>query len=292
MKERFLNYIKTQRRYSEHTLTAYQHDLDQLENFLLRDFDSTLLQATNDMLRSWIVALLEERYSRASIQRKASSAKSFYNYLVDQGLMEKSPAALLRLPKKSQKLPEFLVEKQITGLLDDIPFPETFEGVRDKLILELFYQTGIRLSELVYLTTDNIDQYNQTIKVRGKRNKDRIIPVHHTLISGIEKYLQVRKDVLKDNFSSYLFVTKKGEAIYPKLIYRVVNHYLHLVSTASKKSPHVLRHTFATHMLNNGADINAVKELLGHASLSATQVYTHNTIDKLKSIYKQAHPRA
>jgi integrase/recombinase XerC len=156
----------------------------------------------------------------------------------------------------------------------------------------MFYYSGIRLSELVYLHPDNIDFYNQTIKVRGKRNKDRIIPVNSTLLEKVTNYLKARENILEDNFTAFLFVTKKGKAIYPKLIYRVVNRYLHLVSTASKKSPHVLRHTFATHILNNGADINAVKELLGHASLSATQVYTHNTIDKLKSIYKQAHPRA
>lgn len=292
MKEAFLHYIKTQRKYSLHTLKAYELDLTTLENFLKTDFDSALTDASIDMIRSWVVALLDEGYSRVTIHRKVSSVKSFYNYLVSVGTFAHNPAALVKIPGKGKKLPVFLSERQTVMLTEATEFSDDFAGCRDRLIIEMFYQTGIRRAELVALDEAQIDFYDQTIKVTGKRNKQRVIPVQIKLVRLIRDYLKLRNQVVKDNTNTYLFVTSKGNPVYPKLVYRVVNKYLQYVSTASKKSPHVLRHTFATHMLNNGADINAVKELLGHASLSATQVYTHNTIDKIKSIYKQAHPRA
>lgn len=292
MKETFFNDIKSQRNYSEHTLVAYKKDINQFADFILQEFDTNLENASSDMIRSWVVQLIENDYTRTSLHRKISSLKVFYKYLISQDCIKSNPASKISLPKQEHKLPTVLSEKQLSQLLDELDYPDTFEGRRDRLIIEMLYQTGIRRAEIVDLYTNNIDFYNLTIKVTGKGNKQRIIPVDGKLTNLIKAYLHYRNSLEFENISNRLFVTKKGTAIYAKLIYRVVNGYLHSVSTASRKSPHVLRHSFATHMLNNGADINVVKELLGHSSLNATQVYTHNTIDKIKSIYKQAHPRA
>jgi len=292
MKETFFNNIKSQRNYSEHTLIAYKKDVDQFADFLLQEFEIVPENASSDMIRSWVVNLLENGYSKTTLHRKISSLKVFYNYLINQNYIKTNPAAKLNLPKQDQRLPNVLSEKQLGQLLDETDYPDTFEGTRDRLVVEMLYQTGIRRAEIVNLLVDNVNFYNLTIKVTGKGNKQRIIPVDGKLAHLITVYLNYRNSLKQENISNRLFVTKKGKAIYAKLIYRIVNRYLHLVSTASKKSPHILRHSFATHMLNSGADINVVKELLGHSSLSATQVYTHNTIDKIKSIYKQAHPRA
>lgn len=292
MKETFFNDIKSQRNYSEHTLVAYKKDINQFADFILQEFDTNLENASSDMIRSWVVQLIENDYTKTSLHRKISSLKVFYKYLISQDCIKSNPASKISLPKQEQKLPTVLSEKQLSQLLDELDYPDTFEGRRDRLIIEMLYQTGIRRAEIVDLYTNNIDFYNLTIKVTGKGNKQRIIPVDGKLTNLIKAYLHYRNSLEFENISNRLFVTKKGTAIYAKLIYRIVNGYLHSVSTASRKSPHVLRHSFATHMLNNGADINVVKELLGHSSLNATQVYTHNTIDKIKSIYKQAHPRA
>ncbi|MGM0566090.1 MAG: site-specific tyrosine recombinase/integron integrase [Bacteroidota bacterium] len=292
MKETFFNDIKSQRNYSEHTLVAYKKDVNQFADFLLQEFETNPENATSDMIRSWAVYLLENGYGKTSLHRKISSLKVFYNYLISQDYLETNPANKVTLPKQDRKLPNVLSEKQLSQLLDEANYPDTFEATRDRLVLELLYQTGIRRAEIVNLLVDHVDFYNLTIKVTGKGNKQRIIPIDNKLAQLMKVYLNYRNSLQQENISNRLFVTKKGKAIYAKLIYRIVNRYLHLVSTASKKSPHVLRHSFATHMLNNGADINVVKELLGHSSLNATQVYTHNTIDKIKSIYKQAHPRA
>lgn len=291
MEKRFLDYIEYQKRYSSHTITSYQNDLKQFQAFLTSVYNESLHNATYPMIRSWVVELIENKYSHASIQRKISCLKAYYNFLLKEELISKNPARDIQLPKKPGKLPVFLTETQTGHLLDDIPFTDDLEGLRDRTILELFYSTGIRLSELIELKPANIDKSAKTIKVSGKGKKDRIIPVTDGVLTLINKY-EDQKNRVFNNTDRILFVTNKGKKVYPKLIYRIVNKYLKLVSTAGKKSPHVLRHTFATHMLNNGADINAVKELLGHASLSATQVYTHNTVEKIKSIYKQAHPRA
>lgn len=292
MKETFFNDIKSQRNYSEHTLVAYKKDINQFEDFILQEFDANLINASSDMIRSWVVQMIENDYTKTSLHRKISSLKVFYKYLISQDCIKSNPTSKISLPKQEHKLPTVLSEKQLSQLLDELDYPDTFEGRRDRLIIEMLYQTGIRRAEIVDLYTNNIDFYNLTIKVTGKGNKQRIIPVDGKLINLIKAYLHYRNSLEFENISNRLFVTKKGTAIYAKLIYRIVNGYLHNVSTASRKSPHVLRHSFATHMLNNGADINVVRELLGHSSLSATQVYTHNTIDKIKSIYKQAHPRA
>jgi len=291
MKNDFFNYIEYQKRYSSHTITSYKNDLHQFEKYLGDSYDECLETATYPMIRSWVVHLIENTYHITSIHRKISCVKAFYNYLHKQNKIQGNPARNIQLPKSPKKLPVFLTEQQTDRLLDKMTFPDTFEGVRDKVIIELFYSTGIRVSELVNLKEEDIDESAQLIKVSGKRKKQRIIPVSDRLLRIIKNY-QNEKNNLFENTFSLLFVTIKGKKAYTKLIYRIVNKYLKQVSTAEKRSPHVLRHTFATHMLNNGADINAIKELLGHASLSATQVYTHNTVDRIKSIYKHAHPRA
>lgn len=292
MKKAFLNHIKSQKNYAQHTLTAYQKDLDFLEVYLKDTFETELEDANSDMLRSWLVDMAESHYSRSSVQRKVSAAKSFYNFLNHREIIQSNPAKLIKVPGKEKKLPVFLTERQTELLTSDEQFPDDFTGARDRLIVELLYQTGMRRAELVGLKTQDLDLSGGSVKITGKGNKQRIIPLNKNLLSLVNKYTSLKNDVCSQNTTDSFFVTRKGEAIYSKLVYRVVNHYLQQVSTATKKSPHVLRHTFATHMLNNGADINAVKEILGHSSLAATQVYTHNTIDKIKSIYKQAHPRA
>jgi len=291
MKNDFFNYIEYQKRYSAHTLTSYRIDLGQFEEYLARSYEEDLSNATYPIIRSWVVKLIEEGYLTTSIHRKISCVKAFYNFLNKQKLLSGNPARNIQLPKNPKKLPVFLTETQTVRLLDDITFPDDFDGRRDKAILELLYSTGIRVSELVAIDEKDIDFSSKAIKVTGKRKKQRIIPVSDYLLRIIKNYKQY-KEQLGENTLPHLFVTKKGKKIYSKLIYRIVNKYLKQVSTSEKKSPHVLRHTFATHMLNNGADINAIKELLGHASLSATQVYTHNTVERIKSIYKHAHPRA
>ena len=287
----FCDYLLHQKRYSPNTVTAYKKDLEQFKQFLLSDFEIENIKEANSLIiRSWIVHLIENEISPRTINRKISTLKSFYKYLLKNKEIEISPLLKVVTPKTSKRLPVFVGETDMQNLFNEVEYKEDFEGVRDKLILELFYASGIRLSELVSLSLNSIDFNNNTIKVIGKRNKERLIPFGDNIKSTLNKYIKER-----DNLSTTiptLFLTKKGQIIYPKLVYRIVNHYLSTVTTASKKSPHVLRHTFATHMLNNGADLNAIKEILGHANLSATQVYTHNTIEKLKNIHKQAHPKA
>ncbi|MCF8232891.1 MAG: tyrosine-type recombinase/integrase [Bacteroidales bacterium] len=291
MNKGFFEYIEYQKRYSPHTLTSYKNDLGQFGEFLAETYEENPEDATFPMIRSWVVDLIEKSYATTSIHRKISCIKAFYNYLRKQNHREDNPARNIQLPKKPKQLPVFLTETQSHNLLDEITFAEDMEGLRDKAILELFYSTGIRLNELINLKDYDVNYSAQIIKVTGKGKKQRVIPISDRLLRIIKNF-QEKKAAVLENTSSHLFVTNKGYQTYSKLIYRIVNKYLKQVSTAEKKSPHVLRHTFATHMLNNGADINAVKELLGHASLSATQVYTHNTVERIKSIYKQAHPRA
>jgi len=287
----FCDYLSHQKRYSTHTVNAYKKDLEQFNQFLLSDYSITSFKEVNSsIIRSWMVKLIENDISTRTINRKVSTLKSYTKFLLKNNTIETSPLLKVVPTKRSKRLPAFVSENETANLFTDIAFPNDYEGIRDNLILELFYATGIRLIELVNLETSTIDHTNSTLKVLGKRNKERIIPFSSNLKSKIDKYLIERKS-LKSS-STHLFLTKVGKKIYPKLVYRVVNHYLSLVTTTSKKSPHVLRHTFATHMLNNGADLNSIKEILGHSNLSATQVYTHNTIEKLKNIHKQAHPKA
>jgi len=289
--QQFCNHLLLQRRYSSHTIIAYKKDLTQFFSYLKSEFEITSYQqVTAPIIRSWMAKLLEDNTSKRTINRKTSTLKSFFKYLLKNELIDKNPTISISNLKTSQPLPSFIREQNINTLIDELEFPDTFEGERDRLIIEMFYHTGIRLSELINLTTNSYDKSNSTIKVIGKRNKERIIPCSKSLQEKINKFLITRKQISSN--SDYIFLTKKGEKTYPKLVYRLVNRYLSTITTANKKSPHVLRHTFATHMLNNGANLNSIKEILGHTNLSATQVYTHNTIEKLKNIHKLAHPKS
>tara|TARA_B100000900_G_scaffold375540_1_gene357720 strand:- start:464 stop:1342 length:879 start_codon:yes stop_codon:yes gene_type:complete len=289
--DEFLQYLQLEKRYSAHTVKAYQIDLTQFQDYLEKNYECVLQKAKHLMVRSWLAQMLDYGISPRSVNRKITALKSFYKFLLKVEKIKEDPTIKVVPPKMSKKLPAFVEEGQMRKLLDELDFADGYAGVRDKLMIELFYSTGIRQAELINLKIKDIDLSRNVIKVLGKRNKERLIPLTIELRQKIDVYLKLRAELpIKD--SSYLLLTNKGKKLYPTLVYRQVNYYLSQVTSLDKKSPHVLRHTFATHMLNNGADLNAIKELLGHANLSATQVYTHNTIDKLKKVYNQAHPRA
>ncbi len=293
MIESFLSYLEHERRYSPNTIKSYENDLVQFSRFLTGiDATTALDQVKYPHIRAWIVELVEDKISARSINRKMASLKAFYKFLLVREICSTNPTQKLKPLKTEKKLPQFVNESEMIKLLDQIPFPEGFVGRRDKLIFEMLYGTGIRLSELINLKIEDVNFYERTIKVLGKRNKERIIPIPESIITPIKEYIGLRDEHFSKNFSKLLVVSDKCEKSYPMMIYRIVNHYLNLVTTSDKKSPHVLRHTFATHLLNKGADLNAVKELLGHANLAATQVYTHNSIEKLKRTFDQAHPKA
>jgi len=288
----FCAYLEYQKRYSKHTLTAYQKDLLQFRTMLSESYDIYNIEDVNHkMVRAWIVNLLENNVTPRSVNRKISTLKSFYRFLKKEGKVTNNPMLRVISPKTSKKLPEFVELEKMNLLLEDVAFEDSFKGIRDKTLIELFYATGMRLSELIALNIEDISFMKSQIKVMGKRSKERIIPLSPHIIYILKQYLLEREKLLSVD-SQRLFLTEKGKKLYEKLAYRIVNYYLSMVTTINKKSPHVLRHTFATHMLNNGAELNAIKEILGHANLSATQVYTHNTVEKLKKVYKQAHPKA
>ena len=285
----FLEYILFEKRFSKHTITAYANDLSQFLDYLLKNFEiDNVKEVNHPVIRSWIVQLMEAGVSPRSVNRKITTLKSFYKFLLRQEIVAENPMLKIQAPKTAKKLPVFVEKEKMDDLLDKIEFGADFEGLRDKLILELFYATGIRLTELVNLKQVDVNINQCYLKVLGKRNKERIVPFNTSVKELLIKYIDEKGDLNTE----YLFVGKKGKKLYDKLVYRLVNTYLSSVTTISKKSPHVLRHTFATHMLNNGADLNTIKELLGHENLSATQIYTHNTVEKLKNIHKQAHPKA
>ncbi|GDX52505.1 tyrosine recombinase XerC [Bacteroidota bacterium] len=288
----FLSYLKFEKRYSNHTVVAYQNDLQQFSDYLNKIYELNLAsQVRHTQIRSWLVSLMENKIEARSINRKISTLKSYFKFLMKIGSLEKDPMKKVQAPKTSKRLPVFVEEKNIQDFISSFQYNDEYDGIRDKTILILFYSTGMRLNELVNLKISDIDFYNQSLKVLGKGNKERLIPFGRELNELLKEYLKMRKK----NFNTeteMLLLTDKGENIYHRLVYRIINQQLQELTTVEKKSPHVLRHSFATHMLNHGADINAIKEILGHANLSATQVYTHNTIDKLKNIYKQAHPKA
>lgn len=289
MVNKFLEYLELEKRYSPHTLKSYRTDLDQLQVYLNEAYDEVNIESlSHDMLRSWMVSLMEAKISPRSVGRKISAVKSFFKWARKMEFLTSDPTLKISLPKISKRLPVFVDEEQMAELHTEGQFPNSFEGMRDRIIVELFYQTGIRSNELLMLKTNDVDFQRGTIKVLGKRNKERIIPVGEDVIKLMEPYYKIRAEEFDS--TPFFFITLKGDSLYPKLVYKIVNTYLGRVSSLSKKSPHVLRHTFATHMLNRGADLNAIKELLGHASLAATQVYTHNSIEKLKDIHRKAHP--
>jgi integrase/recombinase XerC len=292
--ERFIQYIKFEKRYSPHTVSAYQSDLDQFFKFLNHPEETVTNPAeiTYQHIRNWMVHLMSEMTAR-SVNRKIATLRKYFKFLLREGLITNNPTSKIQSPKNVKHLPVVVEDAKLSAMLNDGEvFGDDFEGIRDKLIIETLFGTGIRLAELVTLKEQDINLYEDTIKVLGKRNKERIVPINQELQLLIKKYLDLKKNQNFHNNSVTLIVTNKGSDVYPKFIYLIVQKYLSYISTQDKKSPHVLRHTFATSLLNRGADLNAIKELLGHANLSATQVYTHNSVERLKSIYKQAHPKA
>lgn len=288
----FIDYLKFQKRYSQHTITGYTTDLKDFFDFADLNFaTSEVSQITSAIIRSWLASLKEEKLSSRSVNRKISTLRSFFKYLLRQQVITINPLTQITALKTNKRLPSFVEEKDIDKLFEQVAFPETWQGATDKLIIKLFYNTGIRLSELINLKPGQVNYEQQNIKVLGKGNKERLIPVSDGLLKDVKNYLEKKADKdAADN--SVIFVTDKGKKLYPKYVYNIVKDKLEKVITNKKKSPHVLRHTFATHLANNGADINAVKELLGHSSLAATQIYVHNSIQKLKDIHKKAHPKA
>lgn len=289
--ERFVSYLKFEKRFSEHTLTAYRNDLEQFAAFLTES-ELDYASARHSHIRNWMVSLVDENTEPRTVSRKLSALRSFYKFLLRENLLELNPVLQIKAPKIPKKLPVFVEETKLTAFLDSDAFASGFEGLRDRLVMEMLFGMGVRLAELIGIKETDVNFYEQSIKVLGKRNKERVIPVNTSLLSLIKLYISEKKMQNFDNNSLTLIVRNNGMDAYPKLIYRIVNKALQDISTHTKKSPHILRHTFATSLLNRGADINAIKELLGHASLAATQVYTHNSVERLKSIYKQAHPKA
>jgi integrase/recombinase XerC len=288
LQNKFITYLSSEKRFSEHTIKSYNTDLKQFISFLSSEFQiiDEINEISFQIIRTWIASLLEKGLSPRSVNRKISTLKTYFKFLIREGKLIENPMMKVVAPKSKKRLPVFVEEDQIASLLNEVQFEEGFVGQRNRLIIELFYVTGIRLSELINIKISDVDFNNQSIKVLGKRNKERIIPLSSTTINSLNNFIE------NNQKNHFLFTNLDGMKLYTKLVYRLVNKYIAKISSVNKKSPHILRHTFATHMLNNGADINAIKELLGHANLSATQVYTHNTIEKLKTVYKQAHPRA
>lgn len=288
----FLNFLKYEKRYSDHTVTAYEKDLDQFILFgseMVEDF--CLVEVDHHLIRQWVITLMDQGLTVLSVKRKLSTLRSFYKFLLREGVMTKNPTELVMVPRVGKKLPQFVQEPEMDRLLDNPYFTHDFTGLRDKAIVSLFYGTGMRLSELKGITMNDLNKKESMVKVVGKRNKERLIPYPKEVSVDLDNYLSVRNELF-GSANGFMFLTDKGDQLYDKLLYRIVRKYLSLVTTMEKRSPHILRHSYATHLLNRGADLNAIKELLGHASLAATQVYTHTTFEKLKKIYKQAHPRA
>ena len=288
----YLDYLKFEKRYSRHTLISYQNDLVAFFDFLVVQYGSYELPSVSHIqIRSWLASLKDEDLKARSINRKISSLKSFFRYQIKMGILNKSPMLKIVSPKNEKRLPQFVADKDISILFHHVEFPDNWTGKTDRLLLSVFYHSGMRLTELIQLKKSQVSHSTRTLKVLGKGNKERVIPITQSLHENIIEYLKARKDKDLDQ-DEVLLVNSKGKPLAPRQVYNSVKKYLSLVTTIDKRGPHVLRHTFATHLTNNGADLNAVKELLGHSSLAATQVYTHNTIEKLKNIYKQAHPKA
>lgn len=287
----FLDHLKYERRYSQHTIIGYRTDLEQFFAYLASQFESPGLSAISSMMiRSWLAELKEDEIAARSINRKISSLKSFFKYQLKIGALEQTPMTTIVSPKQGKRLPVFMEEKSMEQLFSPELYEEGWQGRTERLVLMLFYHTGMRLSELVNLKYSQLDGAQSQLKVLGKGNKERIIPVSRELASELQQYQSDKTGELA--MADRLFVTEKGKPLQPRSVYAFVKAKLGAVTTVQKKSPHVLRHSFATHLMNNGADLNAVKELLGHSSLAATQVYTHNTIEKLKEVFKKAHPKA
>lgn len=291
-KESFLQYLQIEKRYSPLTVRSYLNDLDQFEQYLIsQDILLDPDTITYHDIRSWIIALLEKN-SPVSVHRKISCLRAFYRYLRKEGFTSSDPLEKVILPRTRKRLPVFVDEKAMDTLLDNTDFGTDFRGVRNKTIIEMLYLTGMRRAELTGLRDQDIDFIEGTVRVTGKRNKQRIIPVLKSFIPSLKEYIRLRNEEFQGTGNGWLFVSNRGNKMYDKYVYNIVRSYLAMVTTVNKTSPHVLRHTFATLMLNRGADLNSIKEFLGHSNLSATQIYTHNSFEKLRKVYKQAHPRA
>ena len=289
----FFQYLKSEKRFSEHTLTAYRNDLQQFSSFINITFQiTTESEVKHTHIRSWIVQLMQTGITPRSINRKLSTLKSYFKFLRKKGILTENPMIKVIAPKTGKRLPMFVKESNMELLLDKLDLGEDFKAIRTKAIIELLYTTGMRRSELINLKISDIDRSSLYIKVLGKGNKERLIPFGKKLLTVLDIYLKSREQEFPDNTTPEIFITDKGMKLYPKFVYNIVKQNLSQVTTIAQRSPHVLRHSFATHLSNNGADLNAIKELLGHANLSATQVYTHNSIEKLRKVYQQAHPKA
>lgn len=292
--EEFLNFLRYEKRFSPHTVTSYQTDLTQFVAYLRADYAlEEPAQATHPLIRGWIVSLMAQDLDPRTVNRKVACLRSFYKFLLRTQQIEANPMLRIKAPKMAKKLPEFVPEESLNRLLNSFEFEQSFAGARDQLVLETLYGTGIRLSELLGITEADLDTGARTVRVTGKGNKQRIVPLNPSLLLVLEKYRVARAAEFGPATVGPLLRTDKGEPLYEKLVYRTVKRYLSQISTsAAQQHPHALRHAFATHLLGKGADLNAIKELLGHASLAATQVYTHLSVDRLKSVFEQAHPRA
>ena len=293
-KEKFIEYLRYEKNYSSHTEISYLTDLTQFQQFIEKECHGTFNPARidTDLIRIWVAQLVEQGIKPRSVNRKLSAVKAFFRYLKKKEAVTKNPAEKITGPRTPKKLPTFVNDRDMTRILDDEQeYPDDFEGHRNRFIIELFYVTGMRRAELIGLKNSDVDFYAKTLRVTGKRNKQRLIPLSDATVEKLKQYTQIR-DREVENKTPYLFVKKNGDPMYPKMIYNIIHKHLGSIPTLSKKSPHVLRHSFATEMLNNGAEINAVKELLGHSSLASTEVYTHVTFDELKKVYHNAHPRA
>lgn len=288
----FLEYLKFEKRYSKYTIISYQTDLEQFFTYLISQFEAPPIEKIkNSFVRSWLAELKQDAITAKSINRKISTLKSFFKHQIKIGRIVETPMATIVSPKISKRLPSFVEEKNIESLFNYVTFSDDWKGRTERLVIRLFYNTGMRLSELINLKETQLDVSYQQIKVLGKGNKERIIPVQKKLIDELQFYIDDKNAAFKNRVPN-VFVSKKGNPLHPRIVYGFVKQYLSQVTTIQKKGPHILRHSFATHLMNNGADLNAVKELLGHSSLAATQIYTHNTIEKLKEIYNKAHPKA
>ncbi len=293
MIDSFLKYLQYEERCSPHTLTAYETDLRQFLDFLQQTGEFKEPEhASFHFIRSWIINQVESGKGPASVNRKIATLRAYYKFLLKRGIITDNPMLKIKALKTPKRLPVFIEEKNLTQLLDTFDFTDNFAGIRDQLVLEMLYGTGMRLAEILGLKEIDVSLAEKTAKVTGKRNKHRIIPLNTSLLHLLEKYLAYKKSYFGPTTEPLIVLTDDGKPAYPMMIYRLVKKYLGLATTHEKRSPHVLRHTFATHLLNKGADLNAIKDLLGHSSLAATQVYTHHSISKLKEIYEQAHPKA
>ena len=280
----FIDYLRFEKHYSQHTVRSYDNDIGQFFSFINMHKGSDKMSDINSTdVRSCMIFMIDKGYS---------SLRTFFRFNMRAGIIKVNPVENIVLPKRQKRLPVFVEEASLDKLLDHYSFGEGYSGVRDRTIIEMLYTTGMRKAELIGLRIDDVDAGNRTVRVLGKRNKERIIPLISSFCDNLTQYIDIRNEHFPDITESWLFLTEKGNKLYDKFVYNTVKRYLDMVTTIEKRSPHVLRHTFATHMLNHGADLNSVKEILGHANLSATQVYTHNTFEKLKKVYKQAHPRA